>query len=700
MQRIIRKQTLILLIFPLLFLLFQILIKLNFRYFFISDYDPTYAFLLNGLNLSVGKFGSGLAGFPGTTMQMYLAVVIRLGHIFNNTGSIPQDVLQRPEYYLNLASIGIGIINMLVFFITGLLIYKKVRRYDISMAFQLTPFISVFGFRYGIFIMCEPFLILAIQLIMLQLALYLFSDEKYLTSRNILCLALTAGFGLATKLTFIPIFFLPFFVIKGFHGKLKYLIITCITFSILFLPAYPNLEDFFAWQKLILLHTGLYGGGYNGILDKEVFIKNVHSLLTENHFLPFTLILLIIAVLVNGLIKKVRDRIPVKNRRILIGLLATYIIGIIILSKHYRAYYMGFFHGLSVLSIVLIISGIQYLGLTKLKNLKSNITNLLVSILGIIIIIDLFIQLKPNINRRAIFRESTSTINKLAGNKQRILIYNNMAASFKEGGIYYGLNYIKKNRNYFNFILKQLYPETYFFNIHTNRFSDWITERNLADIISKDTNTYIVRRLGTAEIPATLSKSIKFYSNKNIIKSSGLCYSNSPAGDFVFLIDNKPFTLQEFNSLLENSKTNCEHLTGDGQFFLSETGDEYFQKGYMRCNEKSYSGKFSVKLKPNLSYALDIKMNASSMDYFKATLKASPVNEKVLIVADDMKNGIYKASGNYSKIGNGWKTIMQNFEVGENYAGKEINFYVWYLGKDSCYVDDFEIKKFRRKICD
>ena len=268
-----------------------------------------------------------------------------------------------------------------------------------------------------------------------------------------------------------------------------------------------------------------------------------------------------------------------------------------------------------------------------------------------------------------------------------------MASSFKEGGIYYGLDYIKKNRSKYNFILKQLYPDTYFYNINTDRLNDWITEYSLAEVISSDTITFVVWRLGKGNLPEILDKKWWYGSEKVITKSSGMCYSNLKASDYVYVIKNKPFFLQEFYSLNKIRKTNCEHLTSDGQFFLPELGDGYFMKGYMQSNEESFSGNFSVKLKPGFSFALDTKMQAKSKDYFKATLKAFPVSENVLIVADDMKNGIYKASFNYSKIENGWKTVELNFEVGKNYTGSEINFYVWYQGEDSCYVDDFEITK-------
>ena len=134
-----------LLAFPLIFFTLQFLLKADYKYYFTSAYDPAYAFLFNGLNLAEGELGSGLAGFPGTTVQIFVALMIRLGYLFREATSLTEDVLTNPEYYLNIASYGIILLISLSLLFSGTILYKHTHNIGISLAIQLVPFLSLTG---------------------------------------------------------------------------------------------------------------------------------------------------------------------------------------------------------------------------------------------------------------------------------------------------------------------------------------------------------------------------------------------------------------------------------------------------------------------------------------------------------------------------------------------------------------------------
>ena len=68
-------------------------------YFFDKRYDPSYAYLLNGLNLSLTYGNVGHTDHPGTTVQVMAAFIIKATYQFRDK-SIPmaEDVLRNPEF--------------------------------------------------------------------------------------------------------------------------------------------------------------------------------------------------------------------------------------------------------------------------------------------------------------------------------------------------------------------------------------------------------------------------------------------------------------------------------------------------------------------------------------------------------------------------------------------------------------------------
>src|SRR5688572_7605216 len=112
------KKTYLLVILPLIYIALGFVCLENIKYFFLSGYDPSYAYLLNGTNLASGTMEIGHTDHPGTTVQSFLALVIFITYLFSGaTAPLYQDVLSQPELYLNVLSIVLILLGGIITFL-------------------------------------------------------------------------------------------------------------------------------------------------------------------------------------------------------------------------------------------------------------------------------------------------------------------------------------------------------------------------------------------------------------------------------------------------------------------------------------------------------------------------------------------------------------------------------------------------------
>ena len=209
-----KLQPFILVIVPLLFLVF------GFK-FDRTKYgtDPESAYLLNGLNISMGK-SVGHYDNPGTTVQMYSAVVLRITHFLRFTGTdIQKDVLLHSEYYIEVLRYSLIVLNTLVLFFLGFFALSMFGNIWLALLLQICPFLSATLIEEMYTkVAPEPFLFATVALLAILLFKYYTSDDRHKKSFVIL-FALLSGFGLATKMTFLPFLIIPFIILEGWRRK-------------------------------------------------------------------------------------------------------------------------------------------------------------------------------------------------------------------------------------------------------------------------------------------------------------------------------------------------------------------------------------------------------------------------------------------------------------------------------------------------
>ncbi|MFZ1462404.1 MAG: hypothetical protein WAU38_16535, partial [Ignavibacteria bacterium] len=140
-----KKQYLLLLLLPVCFIIFSLSLRSAEGPYYNGLADPSYVYLINSLSLAqMNGYNIGHVDHPGTPLQITGAVVVKIFYTFSNgKNNIAEDVLARPEVYMNAIDFALIILNAAGLFIMGIIIYNVRKNYFTAMFFQTVPFVSV-----------------------------------------------------------------------------------------------------------------------------------------------------------------------------------------------------------------------------------------------------------------------------------------------------------------------------------------------------------------------------------------------------------------------------------------------------------------------------------------------------------------------------------------------------------------------------
>ncbi|MDO9257953.1 MAG: hypothetical protein Q7U54_20740, partial [Bacteroidales bacterium] len=280
-----RLQILFLILVPLVFLV------IGFK-FDRTKYgtDPESAYLFNGLNIAMGK-PVGHFDHPGTTVQIYSAVVIGVTHLlrFTNT-NLQTDVLTNSELYIEVLRMSFIVFNSLLIFLVGFLAFSSLKNIWLTISLQLTPFLSTTLIEHLATKISPEQLLFSSTILLTILILKHYSSLNKENKWFALLFGLLAGFGMATKFTFLPLLVIPFIVLKGNRNKVVYLGTIIPSFILFTLPAAHDYKVMFKWLLSIASHTGIYGQGSNGIIDAKEYVQSISKICMANKPMLFALL--------------------------------------------------------------------------------------------------------------------------------------------------------------------------------------------------------------------------------------------------------------------------------------------------------------------------------------------------------------------------------------------------------------------------
>ncbi|MBD3883643.1 DUF2029 domain-containing protein [Phormidium tenue FACHB-886] len=277
-------------------------------YYWTPNQDPDYAYLANSLVLTLFRVPSH-TDHPGTPLQMLGALTIWVGHFFRSlfNPALPRDVatdvLTDPEPFLHLFNFVLLLLTAIALVALGWVAYRLSRSLILVLILQISPFLMIKTHLGGEPSRVSPdVLVFCIsQLLALVLVQHLYTENGGKLRGFALRLGAVFGLGMATKVTFIPMF-LFFLLPRGWKNKAWALGAAIVAFVISTLPIISRYNRTFRWMTGIATHTGAYGGGDAGLVATDSLGRNIYLLVTRNLvffgiLLTATIVALVIAAL-------------------------------------------------------------------------------------------------------------------------------------------------------------------------------------------------------------------------------------------------------------------------------------------------------------------------------------------------------------------------------------------------------------------
>lgn len=379
------SRQLALLLLPLSFLIVSALMRHNAGPFWLwSNLDPDYWYLFDTLNLINGEWPKHIA-HPGTTVQLFGAMIIKILHPFSNTVELTTMVLRNPEQYLSIIGNFFIALNTIALVLAGTIGYAIFRNLNAAMLIQMGPFLSKLVFKWTLHVSPEPLLVTTVfaLAIITVLALRDGQLEKHGT-RYALAFALIAGFGMVTKVTSAGIYLMPILLLWNVRNVATYVALTIVAILIFSLPAAGMYETIINRLTMITSASGFHGEGAQTFIDLKTYPRNLIRVSSRPMFF---VVLLVGLGLTYALYKKSgRERRPFPViGRALGGLCMAYILQAMLVAKHPAGHYMLPALTASGLGLALIYEALKKLlsgNFIATKQLQIGFTLLLLILIG------------------------------------------------------------------------------------------------------------------------------------------------------------------------------------------------------------------------------------------------------------------------------------------------------------------------------
>ena len=463
---------------------------LNFELTRFSN-DPNYVYLVNATAICDGK-NVGYIDHPGTTVIQIGALTIALKHWISNpeNESLVRHVLTDPHAFIVSIRNVLLILNTLVLLLLGFVALKKTKSVWAALLLQATTFISTNALDHAWSkVSPEPFLFF-ITCIFVITILYFYSEKEKNSWKYVFLFILISGAGLGTKATFLPLIILPLIILPTIKKKIVYIAGIIPSFVLFTIPIIPEYKHMYYWFRDLINYSGIYGHGDKGFIDLKTYLPNILKIIKNN--IGFSLIVATGAIII--LISIVKAYTMKKtmgwDHRILGGLVASSVFGVLLVAKHY--------HVNHYLIPILLLSGILLFFILKIIINDKSPTIIKKYALPVIVI---FIVLLLSWRQPPILRKANKnyTISNEEMDSTRLMIE-------RDYHDYSIINYYTFSLNKFTALkfgdvytkqrmlpyLKKIYPDTYFYDHSKRQIQHWNTEVDLNDFIDKWGNKILI----------------------------------------------------------------------------------------------------------------------------------------------------------------------------------------------------------------
>lgn len=646
-------------------------------------FDPEYAYLMNGLLIANGDYVRHVDN-PGTTVQIFSSLIIRVMHPKGFNGDKTTEVLENPDYFIEAGRKMLVIINSILLLIMGLVTFHFTRNILLAMILQASIFLSgtLLEQSWARF-SPEPMLVIATGLMSITLLLYHFSGPDNRKHFHIL-FGMVSGFGLATKATFLPLALIPLIILRGYPSLKIYIKSMLISFLVITIPAIPSYPKMLEWFYKLFIKTGVYGKGETGIIDPANYLNDI-MLVLKNHIIIVAtivsaMVVILIAILTNSSKRNLR-----KNDifRTMVALSLAQVAGVLMVAKHYHADHY--------LLPIIAISGVLtvFIVLYVLDIVKSKLIRIAFPASILLLIIVFSMQNKQYlINAKKGYIETnieTEKFEKLLETdfSDHTLIHHidriNRFSALKWGNAWSGGKYSSD--------LSDMHPDGLFFKKNQWKFENWKEATDLKNIISKYGKRIVLvdGQMTDPEIAQIKEKGI-FLNTRYKGRVHSLHEIDTTASIQLFTENIKPVWQLVFDP---------DSISSDGQYFVC--GNHSIKNDWHYTKEEAFSGLASVKLSGDNNFGFHFPLDdvQSGQEYqitvWKKGIDANPILVASSIVSDEFWQGsnevVATATG-------GWKKIKLSFTV-PDIISQSIIVYVWNNSDKTVYLDDFTVIRLR-----
>jgi len=653
--------------------------------------DPESAYLLNGININMLK-SVGHYDNPGTTVQIYSAIVLRTVHTFRFSGTdLQTDVLLHSEFYIEALRYSLILMNALVLFLLGFIAVRMFGNIWLGLVLQVAPFLSdTLTEEMFTKIAPEPFLFAATSLLALLLFRYYTSGDKQ-NKRYVLLFALLSAFGLATKMTFLPFLLIPFIVLEGWRSKIIYSLLIIPGFVLFTLPAIKGYPYMAKWFLNLGTHTGTYGQGSAGIIDPAQYFKALVQIALTNKELMVAITIAAIILFIKVLKREKASGMWAEPAfRITAAILIAIFASIFMVAKHYHSnHYL--FPALSLTGPLLVFMYLLLSSGEKDKPGKLGIIGL-PALVGILLLASLLHIPYLTIACNG-YRSSNLDTNQTMALLQRdypgyVKTYYyptsfNEYSSLRWGNVYSRQLHTEK--------LKQLFPEGLFYNAWDKSFQWWETSFSPGEFVAKYGGKILL--VGGPRTEAEMK----------MVEEAGLKLKKlyeGPRLQVIYEVDTALSPLFHGSihteAALWTSKNDLEIISADKQWIMN--GAEPFCKNAGLSVEKARSGRNSFLLPWAESYALNYELkNLAPGQLYEASIwRLGGDNDAYLVAAAKNAEAFYAQSkGFLEKDKQGWEKLVLTIKVPDNFKEDKLNIYLWNHGGKPAWFDDVEISRYK-----
>ncbi len=266
-------------------------------------------------------------------MQLVGALVIKFMHPFQSSIEIMKTVIQNPEIYLFSISNVLIAMNVFALFVAGVIFFQKTNRMELGILVQLSPLLYPITVTSLGRVTPEPLLLCVATILTCLLGLTLNSNQSTDDPKLVKAFGWVSGLGIATKLTFLPIIFLPIALFRTIPALKSYLLYVCggaFVFTSVFL-LYPKIYySFLRWIFNLVMGSGIYGQGKRTVIDPQKYLSDLGEVVLAQPMYLVIIALAILAYLVN--FRGLREFH--KHYFLLVGLIVIHFLALGIVAKH------------------------------------------------------------------------------------------------------------------------------------------------------------------------------------------------------------------------------------------------------------------------------------------------------------------------------------------------------------------------------